>query len=130
MSIYVSFIILCMSHRMFSENLLESHLQMTTSQIIHLYIMDGGCTQKVKIYILSSRGERTSGFHVKQIGTENIPVKLKVMTSVTMLKPRNPNAIPFQKLSTLRSPHTTHTSRDQELASCARPAKSSPPPVW
>lgn len=34
---------------MIYENLFESQIQMTESQIIHLYIMNGYCTQNIKI---------------------------------------------------------------------------------
>lgn len=37
---------------MIAENLFESQIQMTESQIIHLYIRDGGRTQEVKIHSL------------------------------------------------------------------------------
>lgn len=75
---------------MISKNLLESQNQMTESLTIYLHILNWGCTQKVP------QGLREL-LRANQIGTKNVLVMLKVTASLTMSKPRDQRAIPFQK---------------------------------
>ena len=63
---------------------------MTESLTIYLHILNWGCTQKVP------QGLREL-LRANQIGTKNVLVTLKVTASLTMSKPRNQRAIPFQK---------------------------------
>lgn len=104
----------------------ENQIQATESQIIHLHIMDGNCTQKV---ISSFTGWEKFWVPWKTNKNQEHPSKAKGVMASLLYQTQKSHIYLFPEPCTLRSPHTKYRSLDQKLASYAQPAKSSPLPV-